>query len=171
MENTTDNNNNKVFIWIAVGCLGIIACAVAVVIFGFGGLVWLGSKTPDDVTTSVDVPVNAEVGDDFKFTVRITNTGSDSITLTSVDISLNYLAGFVVSETDPPYIATSQYDALGGGETFQAYKFEMPIPAGETIIITFFSQAVHPGDFSGTFYMCVENDFNCATNVGRTIIK
>ena len=169
MEQT--NNNNKTYLWVAVGCLVIFICVIAVFIFGFGGLVWLGLQTPDNVTTSINTPINANAGDDFEFTITVTNTGTDAFVLTSIDISLDYLEGFVISETSPPHKGKSQYDALGGGETFQSYTFQRTIAAGETVTISFFGKAILAGDFSGTIFMCVDNEFNCATNVARTIIN
>ena len=164
-------NNNKTYIWIAVGCLGIIVCAIAVVVFGFGGLVWLGSQTPDNVKTTVNAPLNAINRDDIEITVSITNTGADILTLTSIDISLNYLNGFVITETNPLNLGTGQYDALGGGETFQTYSFQIEIDPGETLTVQLIGKAVVSGDFSGTFYICIDNTFNCATNVVRSIVK
>ena len=130
-------NNNKTYIWIGVGCLAIIVCVVVVFLFGFGGLVWLGLQSPDNVNISVDAPVSANVRDDVEILVSVTNTSSGSVELSSIDFSMNFLNGFTITNVDPPYSDIGQYDALGGGETFQTYYFYRTIAPGDTLILTF----------------------------------
>lgn len=169
MENTS--GANKTFLWIAVGCLAVIVCILAVVLFGFGGLYWLGSRIPENVNVRVAAPTNAAVGDDVKIRISITNTGSEAMELSSIDISLNYLNGFNITQVDPPYSDVSQYDSLGGGETFQTYYFYLNVEPGEVLTITFIGKAVLPGDFRGSIDVCIDSDFNCATSISRTLIK
>jgi len=169
MENTGSKNNNKVFIWIAVGCLGIIVCAVAVVMFGFGGLVWLGSQPPpDNVTVFVGHSLLADVGDDVQITVSITNTSSESLKLDSIDFSLNYLEGINITQVDPPYTDITKYDSLGGGESFQSFNFSQTIEPNETLRVVFDAKAVLPGSFSGTVDVCIDSFFNCTTKIIST---
>lgn len=165
------NNNNKTYIWIAVGCLAIIICVVGVFLFGFGGLVWLGLRSPDNVNISIDAPVSANVGDDVEILISVTNTSSASLELSSIDFSMNFLNGFTITNVDPPYSDIGQYDALGGGETFQTYYFYRTIAPGDTLILTFGGTAVLQGDFSGTIDVCIDSDFNCGSNITRTLIR
>jgi len=169
MENT--QSKNKTLIWVAVGCLAVIACGVVVFLFGFGGLMWLGSQTPDNADIRINAPLNATVGDDVQIEIYVTNTGSEALELSSIDFSLNYLNGFNIYEVDPPYSETSQYDALGGGETFQSYYFHHSIEPGETLTLIFSAKAVLPGDFSGDVDVCIDSDYSCITNIPRTVIE
>ena len=57
MENA--QSDNKTMIWIAVGCLAVIVCIVVVILFGFGGLMWLGSQSPKNADAKVSTPPNA----------------------------------------------------------------------------------------------------------------
>ncbi|HEY5731219.1 MAG TPA: hypothetical protein VIS72_14290 [Anaerolineales bacterium] len=169
MENT--NSNNKTVMWIVGGCLAVIVCILAVFLFGFGGLVWLGSQTPENASISVGFPSIVSVGDDVQMTVSITNTSSETMKLSSIDFSLNYLDGFTITDVDPAYSDSGQYDSLGGGETFQTYYFNQTIEPGETLTVIFNGKAVQPGEFSGDIDVCIDSDFNCKTNIPRTVIK
>ena len=77
----------------------------------------------------------------------------------------------LVETTDPLYINTFEYSPVGGGELFQTYAFNMSIAPGETLTIVFHGRAVLSGDYTGTIMVCINSDFNCKTNIVRTIIR
>ncbi|MCK7479313.1 MAG: hypothetical protein M0C28_19590 [Candidatus Moduliflexus flocculans] len=108
MENA--QSGNKTMIWIAVGCLAVVVCIAVVILFGFGGLMWLGSQSPENADVKVSTPPNASVGDDVQIQVTVTNTSSEVLELSSIDISLNYLNGFTVTQVTPAYSDVGQYD-------------------------------------------------------------
>ena len=169
MENTS--SGNKTLVWIAAGCLVLVICVLAVVVLGFGGLAWLGLQTPDNATVSINAPLSANVGDDVQIQIDVTNSSSEPLELSSIDISLNYLNAFNVYRVEPPFSETSQYDSLGGGETFQTYYFYLTLDPGETLTIILEAEVVLSGDFSGTIDVCIDSDFNCVSNIPRTVIK
>ena len=171
METANSSGGNKTILWIAGGCLAILVCAIGVVVFGFGGLAWLGSQTPDNANVVMDVPLEAAVGDEIEFNISVTNTGSTTVQLMSIDISLKYLNGIAIDHATPAYTGSSQYDALGGGETFQTFSFRRSIAAGEPLTILFSGLAVSAGDYSGSVSVCIDSDINCAINIVRTVIK
>jgi hypothetical protein len=171
MEIANSSGGNKTILWIAGGCLVIILCAIAVIVFGFGGLAWLGSQKPENLNVSLNVPLNAAIGEEFEFEIAITNTGSATMQLMNIDISLNYLDGIAIDHTSPAYTASSQYNALGGGETFQMFSFNQSIAPGETLTIIFSSLAVSAGDHSGNVSVCIDSTFNCAFHIARTVVK
>lgn len=158
-------------IWVAVGCLAVIVCIVVVILFGFGGLMWLGSQSPENADVKVSTPPNTSVGDDIQIQVAVTNTGSEVLEISSIDISLDYLNGFTITQVTPVYSDIGQYDSLGGGETFQTYYFHLPVEPGITLTIIFDAKAVIPGDFSGIVDVCIDSDFNCVTSIPRTVVK
>ena len=171
MQTTNSSGGNKTMLWIAGGCLAIIVCALAVVVFGFGGLAWLGSQTPSNIEVTLEVPLEAGVGDNIELKVSVANSGSTDMQLMSVDISLNYLNGIAIDHTDPAFTESSQFSALGGGETFQTFYYHQSIAPGETLTILFNGVAISAGDYSGSVDVCLDSDFNCATNIVRTVIK
>jgi len=169
MDNT--NRGNKTVLWIAVGCLILIVCVLAVVLLGFGGLLWIGSRTPENVAIMLDAPVSVSAGEDVQIQISVTNTSTDVLELSSIDLSLNYLGGFSITQVTPPYSDTNQYNTLSGDETFQTYYFHQPIEPGATLTIILAGTAVLPGDYSGNIDVCIDSDFNCLTNIPRTVIK
>lgn len=171
MDSLDNRKNNKTLLWIGGGCLVILICIVAVVALGTGGLMWLGSQTPENIDVSIDTPISSEVGDAVEFMVNVTNTGTAPIELNSIDISLNYLKGFNIEYTTPPFTETSQYDALGTDEIFQTFYFSQSIDPGETLSIILNGQAILTGDYTGELDVCIDSEFNCKTNIVRTIIK
>jgi len=171
-ENTnTMSRGNKTAVWLAVGCLSILACIVIAVVTGFGGLYWLGSQSPENAGVRLDFPIEINAGEDFQFEIAVTNTSAAAMELSSIDISLNYLNGFLVKGTTPPYSETSQFDALGGGETFQTYYYYQPIAPGETLTVIFDARTLLAGDYQGGVDVCIDSDFNCVSNIVRTIVK
>jgi len=171
METANSSGGNKTILWIAGGCLALLVCAIGVIVFGFGGLAWLGSQSPENVVVSLDVPLEAAVGDGIELKISVANTGSTTVQLMSIDISLNYLNGIAIDHTTPAYTESSRYDALGGGETFQTFSFHRSIAPGETLTILFNGVAVSAGDYSGSINACIDSDFNCTNNIMRTVIK
>lgn len=171
VEPSGPRRGNKTLVWIAGGCLAILVCGLAVFLFGFGGLYWLGTQVAEEVTVSWEIPTGINVDENFEFRIAVTNISTASVNLIGVDFNTNYLRGFLVETTDPLYTDTYQYPALGGGELFQTYSFNAPIAPGETLSIGFNGKTVIRGDFNGTVVVCINSTFNCRTNVVRTIIK
>ncbi|MCK6540429.1 MAG: hypothetical protein L6Q26_10255 [Anaerolineales bacterium] len=169
MENT--GGTNKTLIWIAAGCLALVVCILAVILFGFSGLYWLGSQTAEEVTVLMDIPVEIRAGSNVILNLTVKNVSDKNVELVGIDFSMNYLDGIVLENTIPPYTQTYQYDSLGGGETFQTYTFNQPLASGEVLTIIFNGKAIRSGDFSGSVAVCVNSIFNCVTNVARTIVK
>lgn len=170
METPKSKSNNKTVLWIAGGCVAILICMLAVFLFGFGGLYWLGSQTAEEVTVKLDISTEMEVGKNVEFRIMVTNISTVPVQLIGIDFSVNYLRGILIETTDPLYTDTYQYPALGG-ELFQTYSFNKPIAPAETLTIVFNGKAVISGDYNGTVTVCINSDVNCRANVVRTIIK
>ena len=171
MDNLDNRKNNKTLLWIGGGCLIIFLCILILIVSGTGGIMWLGLQTPENIDVSINTPINIDVGDTVELIVTITNTGTSSVELNSIDISLNYLNGFVVEETTPPFTETSQFDAWFVDETYQTFYFYQAIESGETLSIVFNAQAVLTGDFSGDIDVCIDSESNCKTSIARTIVR
>ena len=165
------NKNNKTYIWIAVGCLGLLVCILAVIVFGFGGLMWIGAQTPENAAVQVNAPINVKVNESIEISVTITNTGAETMKLASIDLSLNYLNGFIVKQASPPFTETYQYTVPVSGEKVQTFVFDQSIAPGDTLVVVFNGESVLSGDFSGDVYVCVDSGFNCAVITTRTVVK
>jgi len=138
---------------------------------GFGGLSWIGSLYADEVNVTLDFPSEIQNGDGFEFTISIANVSARTVKVESIDFSMNYLDGILIEDTKPPTTNIDQYDALGGGETFQSFYFNESIAPNETFIVIFYAKAIRAGDYNGTVDVCINLFFNCQNNVARTIIK
>lgn len=171
MEASGSKKSNKTIIWIAGGCLALFVCALAVFLFGFGGLYWLNSQIAQEVSINWEYPTDINVDETFGFRIAVTNVSAVPAQLVDIDFSTNYLKGMFVETTDPLYINTFEYSPVGGGELFQTYAFNMSIAPGETLTIVFHGRAVLSGDYTGTIMVCINSDFNCKTNIVRTIIR
>lgn len=149
----------------------MLVCVLAVVLFGFGGLYWLGSQIADEVTVDWDVPAALDLNEPFELDIAITNVSNSPVDLASMDINKEYLQGMLIQTTTPLYVNTYEYSPLGGGELFQTYSFNTSIAPGETLTVTFRGQAVLRGDYPGTMIICINSSFNCKTISVRTIIN
>ncbi len=170
MDMSNSNNGNKTILWIAGGCLAILICAAIVIFGGFGGLMWLGSQTPDNANIQLQVPAEVSADNVVELKAVITNIGAEPLEVSSIDIGMKYLNGFFIESTSPPYSETNQYDGLDG-ETFQTYYFYVTVAPGESLTIVFHARAVGKGDFSGNFDVCIDSDYTCRTDIVRTIVK
>ena len=171
MVSSTASSRNKTLLWIGGGCLIILVCVLAVFLFGFGGLYWLGSQVADEVDVSWDIPTGMEVGENFEFKIAVTNITTIPVELVEIDFNTNYLRGFLIESTAPQYIDIFEFTPLAGGELFQTYSYKKSIAPGEMLTITFNGRAVVSGDYNGTILVCIDSVFNCRSNIVRTIIQ
>ena len=171
MDNPNNNNNNRTFIWIGVGCVGLLVCIVALVVFGISGLAWLGAQEPENATINVDIPINAKVDETFEIRITITNTGTEAITLDSLDMTLGYLDGFIINQSDPSYTDTYEYDIPLTQEKARAFTYQKTIMPGETLTVILSGIAVKAGDFSGDVNICTNSFYECKSAIARTIVK
>lgn len=171
MEITNQKSRGPYF-WIGIGvgaCVLLTVCIIGVMSLSMGGLVWLGSQTPENISSNIDVPLSSEIGEYVELVITVTNIGDSSIDLNSIDFSLNYLDGFDIDYSTPPYDETSQFDALN--EKFQSFYFSQSIDPGDSLTVIFYGQAILPGDYSGALDICIDSLANCQTNIVRTLIK
>lgn len=162
-----ENNTQK---WILIGCGSVVAVVICCALVVFGGLFWLGSQTTDGLAQiTMDAPTSVALGGEYVITIEIRNISSETVTLESVDIQADILAGFIIETVDPYYFDT--YEFGFGGETYQTYTFQFPIAPGDSLTVTFRGEAINPGTFGGEIDVCVNSDFNCKTDVIRTVVK
>ncbi len=165
------NEDNNMWKWLAIGCASIALVVFCCGIAGLGGLFWMGSLSPSEkAQITVSVPFEVGIGEDFLVTVSIKNISSQNITVDSIDISSNYLQGFIFDRVQPGFIETYEYSTLGD-DNYQSYSFSHTIAPGETIDFVFTGRAVQSGDFSGELDTCIDLPFNCQADVLRTIVK
>jgi len=130
-----------------------------------GLLVLVACSAPEEVKVDIDVPITAEAGSDFNFTVTVQNTDDKTHELRSIDIDETFLEGvFVVSTSED---LTDEYTVFG----FHVFEFKKNIPANSDLTVTFNARAVKEGDFSGDVDICIDGDAKCTSRVTRILIE
>ncbi len=167
MENS-NGTTAKVAIWIGVGCLVLVVCLMVGAISGVGGLVWL-TQAPDDIAVNVNAPVQVDIGDEFLIEVQVINNSTQPSELSSIDISMEYLDGIVISSSTPAFESTDQYESFG--IVYQTYYFHQAIAPGGSLTVTFIGEAIAVGDYAGEIDVCVDSDLSCINNILRTIVR
>lgn len=170
MENGLNNNIGKFSLWFGGGCLVMFLCMVLVCVMGVVGVIWI-SQPPENIRVSIEAPLQVEVGDEVEFVVRVQNVGTESVELIGMDVSMDYLNGVILNSSNPPFAELNRYDGMGDGESYQTYYFYEQIAPGEALTITFLGEAVSPGDYSGSFDVCIDSNFSCISNFIRTVVR
>jgi hypothetical protein len=165
MEFENSGNTGKVALWFFAGGLGVVVGVFCIILFCIGGLVWLGSP-PQDIALSVKAPAQMEVGEDLTLEARVVNNSVEQVKLSSIDISLTYLDGIVITSSDPAYKSVASYSS-----DFQTYYFDEVIAPGASLVITFMAEAVRTGDLKGELSACIGSDFSCIDNILRTVVR
>ncbi len=150
------------------GCLITVFLCIIASILGIGGLAWVSLQEPEGVDIQVISPTEASVNDEFSFTIRIKNLGTEAQTLKRIDITTDYLDGFEVSRVKPIYSYRDRAEIMGIG--IEVFQFQELILEGETLDIVFDAKALKAGDFSGNVNVCMDSEFNCKKMVTRTVV-
>ena len=170
MENEQNTRAGKIALWAGGGCLVLMIGMVLGCVLGVGGIVWL-TLPPENVTVSVDAPIQIYNGDEVEFTVNVTNEGTDTIEIVGVDIGAEYLDGIAIISATPAYTDVLPPDETAWGGAFQNYYFSIPLAPGESASITFTGTTIATGDYGGHLDICIDSDFSCIPKVIRTVVK
>jgi len=144
-----NSSGSKWWIWVAVA-VGVCCClAIAGTI---GVLAYFGQE-PENVSVEYDMPSVVSNGETFDLVLRVTNQGTETITVSDIDLDEAFggsiLDGSVVLGTEP----TMERDySVEGLKTF---FYNQPIQPGETRTITFHLQATTVGEFGGSIGLYV----------------
>lgn len=126
-----------------------------------------GCSDPSNIVIRIEAPLRVSVGEQFEVRALIANESRKDQKLVDVDISSSWLDGLVVMYTDPPFTSASY---LKIGDEW-SYSFKEAIPAGETLVVTLYCEALYPGDWAGDADFCINTSFNFLTQPLRTIIS
>jgi len=135
---------------VALGC-GIAAVVALVGAAGVGGCIAYVSQDPVGMSARVIAPHSVTNGETFELRVEVANHRSGkSMTISSIDVADEYLAGFKVMETVPPHRSVEHIPI----DNSRSYTFEQKILAGQTNVFTFMLVARKAGDFAGEVDIC-----------------
>jgi hypothetical protein len=158
--------NKKVIIGLGIGCAALCIVLVIAVLIAGGVLIKWGLTKPENVSISLDAPVQASKDESVIITVRVENTATESQLLHSIDISSQYLDGIAIEEAEPPFSESFAIPLVD----MQSYTFGQDISPGTTLEVRFAGVAVKIGDFAGNFDVCINSGNACTTLATRTVI-
>jgi hypothetical protein len=170
MENEQKFDTGKIALWTGVGCIVLVIGMVLGCALSIGGLLWL-SRAPQNITVSVDAPIQIDNGDNVEFIVHVTNDGTETVTITGINLGANYLDGIAIESVTPAYDEVFPPVESAFGENFQNYNFSILISPAETVSVTFNGTAIASGDYGGSLDICIDSNFSCLPKVIRTVVR
>ncbi len=170
MENEQKLDGGKIALWTGAGCIVLVIGMLLGCALSIGGILWI-SRAPENITVLVDAPIQIDNGDDVEFIIHVTNDGTETVTITGVNLSANYLDGITIESVVPVYDAVIPPVESAFGEDFQNYNFSISIAPGETASVTFTGTAVASGDYGGSLDICINSGFSCVPKVIRTVVR
>lgn len=109
------------------------------------------------ISVAIESPPEVKAGEPFEIRAIVTNGGSESARLDSIDIGDSYLEGVTLQSSEPPWGDTMHVPV----DNTVSHEYQATVPAGASFTVTFKAQASQPGRFSGDFDICVNSAFNC----------
>jgi hypothetical protein len=157
---TRNSSGPNWWLWIAI----VVGSCCCLTIAGFVGLFVYFGRTPENVSVQYEMPTVVKNGQTFDMVLKITNTGSEAVTVNDIDLDEafggSFLDGCIVLETEP--FMERDYSIEG----FKTFHYNQPIPPGESRTVTFHLQATTVGEFGGSVGVYVGNLSNRIDYVG-----
>lgn len=134
---------------VAVGCLiagavSLLLVAILVGVFAF----WMVEKPL--LTSTLTVPSEVSMSEKALMVVTSTNNHEEPVTLNSIDIDNQFLAGFQVISVVPGETNNMHVPILDQ----RSYEFDQVVQPGETVTVTFELRPVQEGRFIGDVDVC-----------------
>ena len=170
MENEQNSNTGKIVLWTGAGCIVLVIGMVLGCVLSIGGILWL-TRSPENVTASIDAPIQVDNGDKVEFTVNVMNDGTDVIEIVGVNIGAEYLDGMTIDFATPAYNDALPPDESAFGEAFHNFYFSIPVSPGESASITFTGTVIALGDYGGSLDICIDSNFRCIPKIIRTVVR
>lgn len=143
------------------------ATLVAVMLLGLlvGWFIYI-SQDIEGLSISIDSPLDVKVGETFKMTVNVKNEREkNALTVSDIDISDDYMEGFVTIATEPKPKSTMHVPI----DNSMSHTFNTRISAGETKAFIFTLRSEKPGIFRGDLDVCEGSRFITVT--AQTVAK
>ncbi len=143
------------------------AAGISLLIFPFSfGMMTLVASTVstlvippiENIEIWIDAPMVAKTGEPFEIELHVRNKSDNEQTLVDVDIGREYLEGINIDSSDPAFL--EREPELG----FVSYSYDLPIPPGQEISITFHAHGEARGDYAGDFDFCINHFATCLNN-------
>ena len=113
----------------------------------------------EDVSVRLDDIIHTKVGDDFILAIDVTNYGTDTRNLDSIDMETTYLEGVDVNKAEPRFQGFDHIAFMS--EDFSTYDFQRNLTANSTETIKFYMTAVKAGTYTGFIDVCIDSGMDC----------
>ncbi|UYV13397.1 MAG: hypothetical protein NCW75_03715 [Phycisphaera sp.] len=122
---------------------------------------------PEGIEVTAEAPAAVAVGDRIEMTVRVRNNGPEDRTLSAITIELGFIKGFSVNGVEPPFVSSE------AATDYRVYRFDHPIPAGETTAVRFTLLAIGEGIREGEALRegRVEVQFESESRISSTTVS
>lgn len=120
------------------------------------------------ITIELDAPISVNAGEDFTLAVTVRNSNDNSVLLNSVLIDGKTMDAVAVNGSDPAYTQVIPVQQSGD---FLRYDFQQPIPANDSLVLTFALNARKPGTYQGQVQVCTKTSENCTLHPWMLIVK
>jgi hypothetical protein len=139
-----NSSGPKWWVWAAI----VVGACCCISIAGFVGAIAYFGREPEGLSVQYEMPSVVQKGENFDLSIKATNSGSQSVIITSIDLDEAFggsiLDGSQVLETEP--LMERDY-SLEGIKTFHCSETIQP---GETKTFTFHLQATTVGEYGGS---------------------
>jgi len=121
----------------------------------------------ENIEVAIDQPVDVREGEQFTTIMTVSNTGSVSQELFSIDIADTFLEGVMVVASSPPFRESTHVPI----DNTQSYSFNSAIGPGQTLDVKFTMQALYPGVYRGDVDFCINDDYTFVSYPIGTVIN
>jgi hypothetical protein len=97
---------------------------------------------------------------------RVKNASRSPRKLVDVDVADAYLVGIAIERSEPPFSQASHVPL----DNTMSHTFNLTIPPGAEVVVTFHAQAVRAGDYSGDVDVCIDSQIRCLSYPIRTVV-
>lgn len=113
----------------------------------------------EDVSVQLDDIIHTKVGDDFILAIDVTNYGTDTRNLDSIDMETTFLEGVAVNKAEPRFQGFDHVVFMN--EDFSTYDFQRDLAANSTQTVKFYMTATKAGTYTGYVDVCIDSGVDC----------
>ncbi len=134
---------------------------------GFAIALTACSGDPQNVTISVEAPLQVKAGEKFLVKAHVKNTADKPQKLVSLDVGDPYLTGIAFEKTDPPFSDATHIPI----DNTMSYTLNVELPSNEEKVVTFYAMALKTGDYSSKIDFCINSATSFLSYPVRTMVQ
>lgn len=168
------NKKSILFMILGGGCFLVFAffvlAALGMLFIGGAQADWVSDEPLiEDISVQLDDVIHTKAGNDFILAIDVTNYGTDTRNLDSIDMETTYLEGVEVNKAEPRYQGFDHVAFMG--EDFSTYDFQRDLTANSTQTIKFYMTAAKAGTYIGYVDVCIDSAVDCNRYEATIIVE